>query len=937
MKFAQLKFQMFLFETLMIALMTPAAIAETPAQCPPSERIVNGMPINYQHCTTMPTMQGCPEFIKEYEACRPPRRKIELSDLLDFPESEPGIEEQEKLGFCIGDTVTRAGHRIYKLVVEESTPETKGRAKNTGDYKFIYSYLNQNNKNGQACRVSPVYHNKEIPYRSINAPNLFFKKGEIADIEVENRSTEKITIHWHGILLSNGMDGVPNVTQKLIEPGSTYKYSFELKQEGTYWYHPHSDMHEQQLRGGIVIYDVEEDPVFQEDKTKYHHDRVVLMNDFKAEDPNKVLNRLILGMNQYSQESENYTDLYTATKTSGLYGFMQYFKNIKNMGMPNMDKSDVWYSSFFVNDSNNENYPFFIKPGKGERVRLRLINGSASSYLYVNYANEMDSRYDPVNTTPEDKKEMEARKLTMTIIAKDGRTVVPVETDQILMGMGETYDVLVDIPDPKTAYELLVKSYDDLRSERLARVYLGAPTDVFSTKVVHGRNVPVFLWGHGVDDGIYTQVNYSQLKSLMNTGIPKDRNGNTKDLEQFNLRLNGDMETYKWQILSDKKADKKMSLNSTHKYDSTLKYDSDNMPYLVIPTGKRVRMNFTNTMVEGMMNHPMHLHGNFFRVVQSPDQKPEEIWQSAEMHTANVFPDQTLSLEFDVPTKEEDPSSQGCWMLHCHNLYHMANSMMMYVVTEGSTCPAMPMKDHASHEHAKNNKSVSSMSLSALNPMSLKGQIIQFLGGAGVSKNGMIQTVGFNGAASNGNKGHLYFKGRLNHTTPVFAGDQIEKWDAEGETSYCISRAHCVKLILKHSSDKPKGDPRDQKLTAYVGASYQYYFNPLLSTLQFNAGVGAQTKYGSDIATSVRPALMLETNLRFPILPNTMGELSVGCEGEYCNEFTAKLSGENRISHLVLEPEIGYSTDEDLSGTQNENENGGFYGIFRVTVITDPM
>jgi hypothetical protein len=66
-------------------------------------------------------------------------------------------------------------------------------------------------------------------------------EGDRLRIYVTNRLPENTTVHWHGILLPNGMDGVSGLTQRPIPPGKTFKYEFTLRQFGTGMYHPHFD------------------------------------------------------------------------------------------------------------------------------------------------------------------------------------------------------------------------------------------------------------------------------------------------------------------------------------------------------------------------------------------------------------------------------------------------------------------------------------------------------------------------------------------------------------------------------------------------------------------------------------------------------------------------------------------------------------------------
>jgi FtsP/CotA-like multicopper oxidase with cupredoxin domain len=66
-------------------------------------------------------------------------------------------------------------------------------------------------------------------------------EGDRIRIYVSNRLPEATSVHWHGILLPNGMDGVAGLSHRRIEPGETFRYEFTLKQHGTFMYHPHFD------------------------------------------------------------------------------------------------------------------------------------------------------------------------------------------------------------------------------------------------------------------------------------------------------------------------------------------------------------------------------------------------------------------------------------------------------------------------------------------------------------------------------------------------------------------------------------------------------------------------------------------------------------------------------------------------------------------------
>ncbi len=95
-------------------------------------------------------------------------------------------------------------------------------------------------------------------------PTIECVEGERVRILVTNRLPEHTSVHWHGIFLPNGMDGVAGLTQPHIPPGETYVYEFTLRQNGTFMYHPHADEMVQMalgMQGFFVVHPHEPEPV----------------------------------------------------------------------------------------------------------------------------------------------------------------------------------------------------------------------------------------------------------------------------------------------------------------------------------------------------------------------------------------------------------------------------------------------------------------------------------------------------------------------------------------------------------------------------------------------------------------------------------------------------------------------------------------------------
>lgn len=107
-------------------------------------------------------------------------------------------------------------------------------------------------------------------------PTIEAIEGERVRIFVTNRLNEPTSVHWHGIILPNGMDGVAGLNQQAIQPGQTFKYEFTLKQNGTFMYHPHSDEMTQVALGMMGFFIIHpkggEDPPIDRDFAIFLHE-----------------------------------------------------------------------------------------------------------------------------------------------------------------------------------------------------------------------------------------------------------------------------------------------------------------------------------------------------------------------------------------------------------------------------------------------------------------------------------------------------------------------------------------------------------------------------------------------------------------------------------------------------------------------------------------
>ena len=269
---------------------------------------------------------------------------------------------------------------------------------------------------------------------TVPGPTLRFREGDTARIVVHNRMAEPTSIHWHGILVPPNMDGVPYVSFPPIEPGTSFTYEFPIRQSGTYWYHSHSSLQEQSgVYGAIVI-----EPRHHHQQADPSEDHVILFSDWTSDDPHAVLRTLKRGSEWYVVEKGSGQSILGAARTGRLGAY--FSRELQRM--PAMDIADVAYDYFLANGQPE----YAVDAQSGQRLRLRIINGSATTYFHLEFAGG-----------------------PMTIVAADGLDVQPLEQQRFLVAVAETYDVLVTIPHGG-AHELRATAHD---GSGYASVWLG--------------------------------------------------------------------------------------------------------------------------------------------------------------------------------------------------------------------------------------------------------------------------------------------------------------------------------------------------------------------------------------------------------------------------------------------------------------------------------
>ena len=170
------------------------------------------------------------------------------------------------------------------------------------DLHIDYQKVNYTGKNRVATTVNG----------SLPGPILRWREGDRIKLRVTNHLKEDTSIHWHGIVLPSTMDGSPGFDFDGIKPGETFAYEFDVKQNGTYWYHSHSGLQEQTgLSGAIIIEPKDKDPVI------YDRDMIVMLSDWTDTDPEKIYHNIKKMSHYYNYRERTIGDFWSDVKTKG--------------------------------------------------------------------------------------------------------------------------------------------------------------------------------------------------------------------------------------------------------------------------------------------------------------------------------------------------------------------------------------------------------------------------------------------------------------------------------------------------------------------------------------------------------------------------------------------------------------------------------------------
>ena len=477
-------------------------------------------------------------------------------------------------------------------------------------------------------------------------PLLRLREGEDVTINVTNTLDVDTSLHWHGIILDANMDGVPGISFDGIAPGETFTYNFTANQSGTYWYHGHSALQEQEgVFAPIIIEPSKPDPF------EYDREHVIILADWLNESPYKALANLKKRSNYYNYNRRTVFDLWRDWRNAEGGEKTDVIQERLAWGRMRMDPTDIvditGYTFLVNGETPEDNWNALFEPG--EKVRLRFINAAAMTYFDVKIPG-----------------------LKMTVVQADGQNIEPVSVDEFPIAIAETFDVIVE-PETGQSYTIFAAAKDrsgyargtlsETPGAEAAIPELGPRPELTMAAMGeghgnHGAMADDMTAGmdgmrhemggeghakHGEMSGMNDEPKVLAYDDLRALTPYTDRRAPDREVE---LRLTGNMERYIWSI-------------------NDLKF-GDAGP-LELNYGERVRITFKN---ETMMEHPMHLHGLWMDLVNGEGE------MAPRKHTITIAPGETISADVTV-------DATGSWAFHCHILQHAATGMFRQVNVVG--------------------------------------------------------------------------------------------------------------------------------------------------------------------------------------------------------------------------------------------------------------
>ncbi|XP_031502939.1 laccase-15-like [Nymphaea colorata] len=497
-------------------------------------------------------------------------------------------------------------------------------------------------------------------------PTIYANKGDIVVVETYNRAQYNITLHWHGVKQPRNpwSDGPEYITQCPIPPGGSFKYTIILSnEEGTVWWHAHSDWSRATVHGAIVVHP-QLGTIYP--FTKPDREVPIILGEWWKEDINEVL---ALGL--ITGADFNVSDAFT------------------------------------INGQPGDRYPcskqgtFRLLVEHGKSYLLRIVNAALNDEFFLAIANHK-----------------------LTVVGTDGAYTKPLQAQYIMITPGQTMDVLLEANQPPNLYYMAARAFSDgvgvpfdnttataiVEYSNYTLPHSTAPSPIYPQLPYYNNTLAAFNFtqrlrslasgDHPIEVPLKVDTHLVYSVSVNTFPCPQNSCGGPNG-SRFAASINNiSFETPQIDILDAYYAGIRgvFRKNFPSFPPYIFNFTADSFPMVleipkpgtkvkVLKYGECVELVFQGTNLVAGEDHPLHLHGFSFYVVGSgfgnydPVKDPLEynLVDPPSKNTVSVPRNGWVALRFIA-------DNPGVWFMHCHLERHLSWGMdAVFIVRDGES------------------------------------------------------------------------------------------------------------------------------------------------------------------------------------------------------------------------------------------------------------
>ncbi|CAM8897854.1 unnamed protein product [Rhodiola kirilowii] len=494
-------------------------------------------------------------------------------------------------------------------------------------------------------------------------PTLEINNGDTLVVKVTNKARYNVTIHWHGVrqMRTGWADGPEFITQCPIRPGGTYTYRFTIQgQEGTLWWHAHSSWLRATVYGAIIIHPTQGSSY---PFPKPHRQTPILLGEWWNANPVDVVRRATL-----TGAAPNVSDAYTINGQPGdLY---------------NCSRKDT----------------VIVPISSGETHLLRVINAALNQELFFGVANH-----------------------PFTVVGADASYLKPFTTIFIMLGPGQTTDVLIQGNQSPSQYYIAASPYQSAQNAPFDNTTTTAILRYTNSSSTSSSSPPVLPSLPFLNDTNSVASFTSKFRSLRKVEVPTTMDENlfftvglglnnctsafgpgrcqgpngtrfTASMNNVSFTLPSNFsilqahtQSIKGVFTSDFPAAPPLAFDYTGNVSRGLWQPATGTKVYRLRFGSRVQIVLQGTSIFAAENHPIHLHGYDFYVMATGSGNFDPRKDTAKFNLVDPPLRNTVGVPVNgwavIRFVADNP---GAWIMHCHLDVHITWGLaMVFVVDNG--------------------------------------------------------------------------------------------------------------------------------------------------------------------------------------------------------------------------------------------------------------